>query len=404
MADPLREFRLDRLVRGFELTSALDYNVVLATAAADIEPYVREFIARACQPGLDVRVRWIAWAGLDATTTAIESLMAEQGGERRILIIDLSPLRRDELVGGKKFAERLNVRRDPFGRRFVGTFLLALPAWLEQEFATAAPDLWSVMTTIPLARSIDLGPRLDAWWNACEQRFGSLIHVREDAERRYEGGTMTAGYVLELGERAMNLEELEQQLARVPGYTGWRPWWVRTNTMVPQQRGTVLECWMFGPEQAFPDPAHSDFWRAEGHGSLFLVRGYAEDSTDSVNRVFSPSLAITRSAELLLHAHELCRILGVEQVVMRIRVRWSGLRGRMLTRWPERATMPDVPALHCDVETASAEVELVSDEIVPHLADAVEQLVAPIFAEFGGYRAPSTMLAHNLDALLERRV
>ncbi len=69
----LREFRLDRLVRAFELTSTLDFNVVLAEDSSLVSPFVREFVAAACQPGLDLRVRWIAWSGLSTDPDCVRS-------------------------------------------------------------------------------------------------------------------------------------------------------------------------------------------------------------------------------------------------------------------------------------------------------------------------------------------
>lgn len=394
---------LDGMVRAFELTSALDFNVVLAADPGDIAPFVREFVARACQPGLDLRVRWIAWSGLDATTTAIESLMVEQGGERRILVIDLSAIRRDESRAATRFAGRLNLRRDPFGRRFVGTFLLALPAWLEADFASAAPDLWSVMTTMPLARMNDLAPRLDAWWQASEQVFAARLAARPEARPRYALGTMTIAYVLEPGILQLASDDLHTLLARVPGYTGWRPWWV-PGKFVPQQRDTALECWMFGPEQMFPDPAHSDYWRASGDGMLYLVRGFEEDSRPDQlvpGRFMSADLPLVRCAEMLLHAHELCSLLGARSSWLRMRVRWSGLAARVLTTWPDR--LGSALRNACEHALVDSEVELESDRIVPELAETVAALTRPLFDGFDRYRLPAGVLEQRLDDLLARR-
>ena len=400
----LREFRLDRLVRAFELTSTLDFNVVLAEDSSLVSPFVREFVAAACQPGLDLRVRWIAWSGLDATTSAIESLMDEPSGERRILVIDLSSLRRDESRAATQFAARLNLRRDPFGRRIVGTFLLALPAWLEADFATAAPDLWSVMTTVPLARSQDLGPRLDAWWDACERRFAARLDEQRDARDRYHFGTMTVAYVLDPGKLRLSLDDLRDRLASVPGYTGWRPWWVPTNVCPPSSHEGALECWMFGEDQMLADPAHSDFWRAEGSGMFYLVRGHEEDSDTRLQpaTALSTGLPLWRCGEMLLHAYEFVRSSGLEDQHLRMRVRWTGLAGRTLTSWPNRRPFR-AGNERCTTNTITSEANLTTEQIATDLAGCVDALTRPLFDAFELHRTSPEYLEQQLDELRARR-
>jgi hypothetical protein len=82
------------------------------------------------------------------------------------------------------------------------------------------------------------------------------------------------------------------------------------------------------------DAAHPDFWRPSPQGMMYLLRGYAEDSTSDFapGKVFDLTLPVWRVGECLLHAKRFAAKLadGPSSV---IRAVWSGLRGRILRPW-----------------------------------------------------------------------
>jgi hypothetical protein len=399
--------RADRMVRILELTSRLSYAAVVTPDPDLIGPFVRAVIAATSQPGLEFRVRWIGWAGLSETTNAIESMMDEDGDDAlRIVIVDLSQVPRESLEDARNFAARLNLRRDPFARRFVGLFMLCLPDWLEIPLAGAAPDLWSVMTVEHLERSSgDFDPVFDEWWTSCDQRFDELVASREEAPPRYEHGTCSYAYAIEPGKVDLPLAELKDLLAAVPGYTGWRPWFVPPNKYLPYSHQSALECWLFGPELTFTDPAHADFWRAAGSGMLYLRRGYEEDSNPdrlSVGSTFSTSLPLWRCGEVILHTRDFGRLLNLRgHVRVHVRVRWTGLQNRVLTTWP--AQFARITESRSRIPSVTSEVRFTLDQIDQDLTDLVDQLTAPLFESFDFHRNSPTFIAQQL-AELQRMV
>ncbi|MCA9699741.1 MAG: hypothetical protein KC431_19600, partial [Myxococcales bacterium] len=321
---------------------------------------------------------------LDAVEGCLEALFAAPPKERLLLVVDLSGLPHDERgrIRGYDLFASLNGRRDLAGNLLCGEILLAMPAWLEPWLSSAAPDLASVTSSTFLRHDgPDPVPALDEWWKACGARFEDRLTERSEAPARYQHGTYTFAYALEPGIVQRSLAEMLDSLTQVKGYTGWRPWWVPTDEDRPKTHGAALECWMFGDGQLFPDPAHSDFWRASGQGCAYLRRGYEEDSSPDrlpPGRHFSNSTPIWRLGEALLHARDLATLLALEgHHTLAFRARWQGLAGRTLTAWPEGPLEFVQPAQAVE-DAVTSQLTLRIADLHESLPKLVDQLTTPL--------------------------
>ena len=345
---------------------------------------------------------------LDAVESCLEALFATPPKERILLVVDLSGLPHDEQgrTRGYDLFASLNGRRDLAGNLLRGEILLVMAAWLEPWLSSAAPDLASVTSSTFLRHDgPDPVPALDEWWQACDARFEVRLTERPEAPARYQHGTYTFAYAFEPGAVRRSLVEMRELLVRVEGYTGWRLWWVPSGNFVPELRDNALECWIFGDGQVFPDPVHSDFWRADGHGCAYVRRGCDEDSLAAKfppGQHLSRSLPIWRLGEALLHARDLATLLGLEgHHTLAFRARWQGLAGRKLDAWPEGPLAHVQPALASEDEVTSQLTLRIADlhESLPKLVD---QLTTPLIERFDLYHPGREFIESHLDRLQRR--
>lgn len=128
----------------------------------------------------------------------------------------------------------------------------------------------------------------------------------------------------------------------------------------------------------------ADFWRVSPRGFATIVRGYAEDMTQSPSlpltrpgTYLSPSVLTQEVAELVCHARAFTRLFGSVRRVA-FRCEWWGLGGRELfdanTRWAHRG-----PALD-DRRVATLQVPVAS--LAQAWPEVVAQLIAPVLRAF----------------------
>ena len=216
-----------------------------------------------------------------------------------------------------------------------------------------------------------------------------------DSPARFPHGWYRFDYALE-GElkKTVELPELEKALEKAEIHrTGW-PMFVSLTRpeLAPYEEDGVIECWV-KPEEAgierllSSDPAHCDFWRVAPAGRAFLIRGYQEDSQESVppGTIFDTTLPIWRIGEALLHAEHLASALGADdagEINVKFRALYRGLAGRVLRSL--RASPIDVlDAQPAKSDEAVIEVTLPVGEIKADLAGAVYPLVASLYERFG---------------------
>ncbi|NJK31029.1 MAG: hypothetical protein HC927_00700 [Deltaproteobacteria bacterium] len=305
------------------------------------------------------------------------------------------------------FAALFNLRRNALADKLDGLLLLLLPDWLEQPFAAHAPDLWSVFGTTFLERGdFDRTP-FEQWWRESDERFERLCAARPGAAERYAHGTYTFAYAIDHGAVDLPLRDMRDVLAKVPGYTGWQVWWVPQNKFQPTVGDGALECWIFGDEQIFPDPAHSDYWRASGTGALYLWRGYEEDSHPDrlpVGMHMSTTLPIWRVGEALLHVRELAALLGLpEHTRVVFRARWTGLLDRTLTHWPDRMRGGPEPGKRSSVGEHVGDTVFDIREAKIALPELVDRLVQPLYECFELYLPAPDVITIQLEQLIQRK-
>jgi transcriptional regulator with XRE-family HTH domain len=247
---------------------------------------------------------------------------------------------------------------------------------------------------------------LTAWVKAGEDRLAALMaeHLADEEPSRYENGSWIVAYeVVPKQHPPLALQDFIEILREVAGSeTGWPPWWVPTREgITPYPYEGLVECWLV--ETHFADAAHSDFWRADPAGRMFLLRGYQEDSTESAEPGTQISLTLPtwRIGECLLHAERFARRLGEDDSSIHVLVRWRGLQGRLLTTLgtPDRF-LSDNYRCHQDVveSTGTFAVETLADA----LPEAVRALVGPLYAAFNFFNPPGDFYAEELTKMRER--
>lgn len=409
---------LDGLGRSMLLNLGWTVHVLVAEDPRSLEPAL-EHVLTACLRGTgeafevrhfdhehdgDVVAVIDALVERDIRAGDMRGILSDDGRVRQLIIMDFSKLDERDDVRACDFFTKLNGRRDTMRTHLRGELVVAIASRVEARMLSAAPDLASGVRSRLLRRKAFDQTVLERWGDRCDARFESVIARTEGAEARYQWGTYTFAYCFEPGAAEVPLAELHQRLAAVPGHTGWRPWWTPTTDFVPQIDDGELECWMFGPKQLFPDPAHSDFWRASPRGELYLRRGYQEDSHDALvpGKMFSDSLAIWRAAEVLLHVDGFARQLELPRHLrVGLRARWTGLAERTLTTWPEAYGR----SLDLVSHRAEASTQLVFQlsDVPDAIASLVDRIVGPLFECFEGRRPASSFIAEHVQRVVERR-
>ncbi len=211
---------------------------------------------------------------------------------------------------------------------------------------------------------------------------------------RYEYGWWSTAYMLEPVNVPPSLATFHDILDEVTGHeTGW-PVWLRLSKrpeMRPRIVGDVIECWL----DQTGDDAHGDFWRADPHGRMFLLRGYQEDSSDTIppGKFLDLTLPIWRTGECLLHASRLAARLGADTVD--ISMRWTGLRGRELAAWAT-GTRDIMPGRICAEDEVRSSIHVEAATITDSLAENVRQLVAPLYERFDFFEPTSELYIEEL--------
>ncbi|MGA3401584.1 MAG: ATP-binding protein [Acetobacteraceae bacterium] len=247
------------------------------------------------------------------------------------------------------------------------------------------------------AQAPDLAQRLLTWHQAARAAFLPLVPrspVADSLARRH--------YVLSYGFDLIRPETLEPaQLADALRRTvfalqpQFRSGW---NMFDPPYRRAVQARFVVDPasgdaEQDFLETAWlrdrnpgetADFWRVSPRGLATIIRGYAEDMTQSPplppirpGTCLSPTSLTQEVAELVCHARAFARLFGgVRRVAFRCE--WWGLAGRELfdldARWAHRGPAPD------DRRVANAQVPVAT--LAQAWPEVVALLIAPVLRAF----------------------
>jgi hypothetical protein len=242
--------------------------------------------------------------------------------------------------------------------------------------------------------------KLGEWIEGSLSRWKKIVSDRLPDEKpsRYASGTWFVAYSLSGNFRSVTLGELLEILRKIKGHeTGWPAWWVPSNPEIaPYAYEGNIECWLGEGVRVFQDAAHSDFWRASPQGMMFLLRGYQEDGEDNKfepGTILDLTIPIWRTGECLLHAARLAEALGDESASVAFRIRWDGLKGRILKPWsnPMRLSIDRAPSKQ---ESASSQVVASANQISGALPELVMALTTPLYETFDFFK-PSTKLVQE---------
>jgi len=160
----------------------------------------------------------------------------------------------------------------------------------------------------------------------------------------------------------------------------------------PRHDINLLECWL-SPRLDASDhlrdgPAYCDFWRADPSGRMFLMRGYREDSQETLppGTIFDTTLPLWLLAEALLHASRLASLLAKDsaEITVRLRVLFTGLTGRVLRAWGNPLNGDLLLGSHpCRTGEALLQIAVPAASIEADLARHVVALATPLFERFG---------------------
>ena len=232
--------------------------------------------------------------------------------------------------------------------------------------------------------------KLDAWVKDCLERWSSRVGEKfgRIESSPYAKGVWYVAYTIVHPLQTPTVRDFLEILRRVKGHeTGWAPWWVPTREEIrPRPHKGLVECWII--DSHLNDPAHSDFWRGSPRGSMFLLRGYEEDSAPDrwdPGTALEVTLPVWRVGECLLHAERLALAVGVPSSPVVFRAHWRGLSGRNLRALPT-ATRAfddfDVRGHRCTEDEAQSEIVIAADRIGVNLPEIVGELVGPLYEAF----------------------
>jgi hypothetical protein len=249
---------------------------------------------------------------------------------------------------------------------------------------------------------------LTDWMDGSRERFDSLIQEKLPTEKpsRFSHGVWLFGYLIDGDVAPVSLSDLLQILREVKGHeTGWPPWWVPTKQVItPYVFEETVECWLAEPGLS-QDPSHSDFWRASPRGTMFLARGYEEDSrTPQVKpgTELEFTLPVWRVGECLLHAERLGRRLAGEESSVEVQILWTGLKGRILSNWrPARLSLEDT--YRCSSESIATSGSVALRDISTTLPEIVLKFTRPLYEAFNFFKMPMATIQAELSYMRWRK-
>ena len=269
----------------------------------------------------------------------------------------------------------------------------------------------------PRPQPEDPDERLDRWAQECFGRWSELIEdLPPEVGARFPHGHCSFAYEVVGGAGKATLQELPEVLrASVVRHSGWPPFWYPTRQEIePYPFNGAVECWLGGDKAAVMgrDAAYSDFWRIAPDAFAYLIRGYQEDGGDigqagpravEAGTVFDVNLPVWRAGEALLHAAIFAENLLGRSTTVRFLAHYTGLSGRSLVS----LTNPLRPVHRERVsrdESIRLAVEAESEAIAANLPEIVHELLAPLYALFGFFDLPTSLVAGELEKMRSRRV
>lgn len=246
-----------------------------------------------------------------------------------------------------------------------------------------------------------------AFVHKAHRRWGELVApLPADHPARQPLGHSEQAYELIGLPEVLPPRALKILLSKTPRTSGWPPFWIPTRIdLRPTIEDGLVECWLGRPEsdRVFDDAAHSDFWRIDGEGRAYLQRGYQEDGRDSLapGTFFDLTLPIWRTAEVLLHAAALARLIGGNaETAVSLTTRYTGLEGRGLVSWAQPGLRAGLGEHH-RARSARVDLDIITDvgKIETELVSIVDLFLEPLFERFDGYQISTQVVEEQIAAL-----
>lgn len=250
--------------------------------------------------------------------------------------------------------------------------------------------------------------KLRAYCTAGNARWRELADTLPvGAPGRFPHGYYEMGFSLVNARPTTKLSDLQDRLhhARRIRLTGWMPFLdMTTPEWSPYPHHDFVEAWVGRPvpSRSDHDASHSDFWRASPAGSLYTIRGYAEDALDSrpPGQFFDVTLPVWRIAEGLLFARRLAEDFDDVDAIATW-CRFTGLNRRRLTSVTgTRAGIGDEASVTDEI---SMETQTTLQQIDDNLVEVIHQLLMPLYERFSFFRLPEVLVEEELSAMTRGR-
>lgn len=206
-------------------------------------------------------------------------------------------------------------------------------------------------------------------------------------------------------------EDMLRDVSRTK-YSGWPVFSFMTREEFrPREVDGSIETWLPPSgivERTVDDAAHCDFWRGVPTGRMFLIRGYQEDGQETFpgGTVFDTTLPIWRLGETLLHSKNLAHLLAKADplsLTVKLRVLYSGLRGRQLRSWANPLAGTIMEGRPSRSDEVLLETELSVKEVKEDLATVLVPLISQLFERFDAESVSYDFVRSEVSKLTKSR-
>lgn len=141
---------------------------------------------------------------------------------------------------------------------------------------------------------------------------------------------------------------------------------------------------------------------------MFLIRGYQEDGQETFppGTVFDTTLPIWRMGEVLLHAGALAKLMakgGPETIIIKLRVLYTGLRGRQLKSWANPLSGTFMEGRPSRSDEVLLEADIPAADMKEHLAEHLQPLISSLFERFDAESVSYEFVASEVSKFIKNR-
>ena len=234
------------------------------------------------------------------------------------------------------------------------------------------------------------------------KRWRELISGQaENSPARFPLGYYEMGFSLIDADQASNLTILQDRLrvARKTKFTGWPPFLDPSSSdSHPYNNFVELQIKHSNLHSDLAlRPSLQDFWRAAPDGTLYTIRGYAEDDNkDYAGKMIAVNIPVWRVGEGILFASRFARTYeNIEQIA--IRCRFTALNGRCLFENLREPMMLERYISQTDEIIVQQQVSL--QQIQDNLPEILHQLLAPLYEKFDFYKLSLDLVQDELQKM-----